>query len=95
MSGDMSSWRGAQLKHRDNFTFYSLLLLLLLLLLLFTLQMIRALISAVIEVSCVFNKTKIKVEFSLCLTKHHAINTCWEVDVYIHVFLTSVPDGGE
>jgi hypothetical protein len=26
---------------------------------------------------------------SLCLTMHHAIRTCGEVAVYIHIFLTS------
>jgi hypothetical protein len=29
------------------------------------------------------------------LAEHHAMKAYWGVEVYLHVFLTSVPDGGE
>jgi len=35
---------------------------------------------------------KVKVKLSLCLTKHHAMNTCGGVEVQLHVFLTSALD---
>jgi hypothetical protein len=44
---------------------------------------------------CKLIKGKVKVNLSLCLTKHHAVKTYWEVEVYIHTFLTSSLDGGE
>jgi len=33
-----------------------------------------------------FIKIKVKVKFSLCLTKHQAMETYWWVEVYIHAF---------
>jgi hypothetical protein len=31
---------------------------------------------------------------SLCLTKHHAMKTYWEVELQLHAFLTSALEGG-
>jgi hypothetical protein len=45
-----------------------------------------------VVVSCSF---KDGFKLSLCLTRHHAIKTYWEVEVYLHAFLTSALDGGE
>jgi hypothetical protein len=39
-------------------------------------------------------KITVKVKLSLCLTKHHTIKTYWGVEVYLHIFFTSVLDGG-
>jgi hypothetical protein len=36
-----------------------------------------------------------KVKLSLSLTKYHAMNTYWGVEVYLRAFLTSALDGGE
>jgi hypothetical protein len=38
---------------------------------------------------------KVKVNLSLCLTKHHATMTYWRVEVQLHAFLTSALDGVE
>jgi len=38
---------------------------------------------------------KVNVKLSLCLTKHHAIKTYWEVDVQCHAFLTLELEVGE
>jgi hypothetical protein len=40
-------------------------------------------------------QTWVKVKLSLCLTKHHAVKMYGGVEVQIHVFLTSVLDGGK
>jgi hypothetical protein len=31
-------------------------------------------------------KFKVKVKLSLCLTKHHAMKTLWEVKIQLHAF---------
>jgi hypothetical protein len=36
-----------------------------------------------------------RVNMSLCLTKHYSSTMCVHVDLYIHVFLTSIVVGGE
>jgi hypothetical protein len=38
---------------------------------------------------------KMEVKLSLCLTKHYAMKTYGEVDVYVHFFLSSALVGGE
>jgi hypothetical protein len=38
---------------------------------------------------------KVKVGVSLCLIRHHAINTIGRVEVYLHAVLTSALDGCE
>jgi hypothetical protein len=54
-----------------------------------------------------FSSVSVQVKMSLCLTRHYAINTyfClikhyamktyWDVELYLHTFLTSAVDGGE
>jgi hypothetical protein len=44
---------------------------------------------------CVICTVKGKKVKSLCLTKHHAMKTYWEVEVQLHASLTSALDGGE
>jgi hypothetical protein len=39
--------------------------------------------------------TLVKVNLSLCLTKHHATKPYGEVEIQIQLFLTSALDGGE
>lgn len=34
-----------------------------------------------------------KAKLSLCLISHHVIKACWELEVHIHAFLTSAPNG--
>jgi len=31
----------------------------------------------------------------MSLIEHHAMKTCWEVELHLHTFLTSTVDGGE
>jgi hypothetical protein len=38
---------------------------------------------------------KVKVKLSLCLTKYYAMKACGQVDLQIHIFLTSPLVGGE
>jgi len=47
------------------------------------------------NVSLLFNQQRQKrVQMSLCLMKHHTIQT-YRVEVQLHAFLTSILDGGE
>jgi hypothetical protein len=41
------------------------------------------------------SKVKVKVNLSLCLTKHQNMKAYWGVDVYFQKFLTSAIDGGD
>jgi hypothetical protein len=41
------------------------------------------------------NEANVKVNLFLCLTQHHAMKTYRGVEVWLHTFLTSAPDGGE
>lgn len=34
-------------------------------------------------------------QLPLCLTRHHAMNMCGGVEVYLHTFVSSAPDGGD
>jgi hypothetical protein len=38
---------------------------------------------------------QVKVKLSLCLTKCHSMKTYGGMEVQLHAFLTSAPDGGE
>jgi hypothetical protein len=41
------------------------------------------------------DKVKGRVKLTLCLIKHHATKTNWEVEEWLHVFLASALEGDE